>query len=113
MLLLIDYFRRLLRVLLLLGIVLFPLNSLADTEQRDAALLRIQVTLSQLNPLITMAEKSRDKQIQQYVNFKALRGDINKIKQGIDNILHPAAKAPRIVEPLVGDYLTHNTNVAP
>ncbi|MCP4473618.1 MAG: hypothetical protein GY821_03435 [Gammaproteobacteria bacterium] len=48
----------------------------ANTATRNAALIRVQVALSQLSPLIQTAEAAQDPHDPLQVNFQALRDSV-------------------------------------
>jgi len=94
------------RFLITAGIVLTICQlSLADTEQMNATLARVNMVLTQINPLINAAEKEQDKNARVKFQFDTLRADIEKIQAGISQEINLVSIQPRSVKPISGDYL--------
>ena len=88
------------------GILLVANNiSFANTDQMNATLARINMILSQVNPLITAAQREQDPNARVKFQFNALRSDINKIQSGLAEQINLVSIQPRKVAPLSGDYL--------
>ena len=88
------------------GILLLASNiSFANTDQMNATLARINMILSQVNPLITAAQKEQDPNARIKFQFDTLRSDINKIQSGLAEQINLVSIQPRKVSPLLGDYL--------
>lgn len=78
----------------------------ADTEIENEDLVRITRVLNSLTPLINEAEQQSDPNSRVVFNYDALRSDINKIKQGIQQKWNPTLTLdPKIVKPVDGDYI--------
>ena len=90
--------------LCLLSLILIPMAH-ADEAMENDALARIQKVLNSLTPLINQADQQKDTQAREQFNYDALRDDIQKIKQGINEKLQTVPVQPRTVTPLQGDYL--------
>jgi len=88
----------------LLSFLLTPIVQAEEAIENDA-LARVQKVLDSLTPLINQAEQQKDTQAREQFNYDALREDINKVKQGINEKLQNVPIQPRTVTPLQEDYL--------
>ncbi|PIQ43243.1 MAG: hypothetical protein COV52_01880 [Gammaproteobacteria bacterium CG11_big_fil_rev_8_21_14_0_20_46_22] len=88
-----------------LALLLVSSMSFANTAQMNATLARISTILSQVNPLITLAEKQQDPNARVKFQFDELRRDIADIQAGIAQAVNRVSIQPRVVQPLSGDYL--------
>lgn len=79
--------------------------SFADNDQMNATLARINMILSQINPLINSAQKEQDPNARVKFQFNTLRSDISKIQSGIAEQINLVSIQPRNVMPISGDYL--------
>jgi RAQPRD family integrative conjugative element protein len=79
--------------------------SFASTAQMHTTLTRINTILNQINPLINLAEQQQDPNIRVKFQFITLREDVSHIQAGIAQALHRVSIQPRVVAPLIGDYL--------
>ena len=88
-------------------LTLLTCNSVAfaNNAQMNATLVRISTILSQINPLINLAQKQQDPNARVQFQFDALRSDIGNIQAGIAQAVNHVSIQPRMVEPLLGDYL--------
>ena len=77
----------------------------ANTEQMHTTLARINTLLSQINPLINLAERQEDPNERVKFQFEVLRKDIADVQSGIAQALNRVSIQPRTVAPLSGDYL--------
>ncbi len=92
---------------MLAGVVLLMVTqmSFANTDQMNATLARINMILTQVNPLINAAQKEQDPNARVKFQFDRLRADIGKIQTGIAEEINLVSIQPRQVAPLSGDYL--------
>ena len=58
-----------------------------------------------MTPLINEAESQQDQYARLQFRYDWLRGDIDQIKQGIEQKLKVPRVQPRTIKPLKGDYL--------
>ena len=79
--------------------------SFADTSQMNTTLARISTILSQVNPLINLAERQQGQNARVKFQFNALRQDLASIQAGIAQAINRVSIQPRTVKPLSGDYL--------
>lgn len=79
--------------------------SFASTTQMNATLARISTILSQVNPLISLAQQQQDPNARVKFQFDELRSDIADIQAGIAQAVNRVSIQPRVVQPLTGDYL--------
>lgn len=97
--------------ILLLLTVLIPLSIVhADSETENIELLRIINILNSVSPLIDEAQRQQDKSARVQFEYEALRGDLTKIKTGIQEKLNTPSIEPRKATPIQGDYLIQYKN---
>ena len=87
------------------GLLLCGSLAFADTAQMNATLARMSTILSQVNPLINLAEQQQDPNARVKFQFDELRQDIAHIQSGIAQAVNRVSIQPRVVQPLSGDYL--------
>ena len=87
------------------GLLFCSSLAFADTAQMNATLARISTILSQVNPLVTLAQKQQDPNARVKFQFDELRQDIAQIQSGIAQAVNCVSIQPRVVQPLSGDYL--------
>ncbi len=88
-----------------LSLIVMSSTSFADTSQMNATLSRISTILSQVNPLINLAEQQQDVNTRVKFQFNTLRQDIASIQTGIAQAINRVSIQPRSVKPLSGDYI--------
>ena len=77
----------------------------ANTEQMHTTLARINTLLSQINPLINLAQSQQNPNARVQFQFDQLRSDIANIQSGIAQAVNHVSIQPRMVQSLSGDYL--------
>jgi len=93
------------------GLLLCSSLAFADTAQMNATLARMSTILSQVNPLINLAEQQQSPDARVKFQFDELRQDIAHIQSGIAQAVNRVSIQPRVVQPLSGDYLPVSENV--
>ena len=92
-----------------IGMFLCFINQLsfADNEKMNETFARIHQLLSQINPLINLAQSQQSSTTAIPFQFERLREDIDKIQAGLKEQMQGVTIEARIVEPLSGDYLSN------
>jgi RAQPRD family integrative conjugative element protein len=98
--------KTIIKLLLVLSVSVGLQNAFADTENEQALLAQIIQRLDALTPLINQAQSQASTNTRLIFNYDALRADLAKIKEGINQPLSANALEPRPITPISGDYVS-------
>lgn len=87
-------------------ILLSPVASTAhaDTFAEKETLARLANEILAIEPLIREAERRRSPGSSARFQYTTLRGDLAKIRHGIEAYINQSSDRPRAFKPLKGDY---------
>ncbi len=80
-------------------------HPILETDRENVALARMCVILNHLTPLIEEAKRYQNPHARLQFRYDALQADIDQIKAGIEEKLHPGCVEARPIAPIQGDYL--------
>jgi len=84
------------------AILVTPVHAITDQER--SALQRFHVELEAISKIIDEAEQAANPNDRRQVNYQRLRGDLQKIQQGILDAINAERREPRSLSPIEGDY---------
>lgn len=95
----------LIKITVLIIILFVSQSSFALTDSERAALLRASQELDSFLLVIDEAEQAVNPDDQQQVKYQSLRDDIQKIKEGLNDVIKSTRREPRSLPPISGEYL--------
>lgn len=76
----------------------------AVTDQERSVLQRLHVELSTISKIIDEAEQATNADDRRQVDYQRLRDDLQKIQQGILDVVNAERREPRLLPPIDGNY---------
>lgn len=89
-------------LILLVAVLTAP--AYAVTDQERSALQRLGTELETINRIIDEAQQAANQDDRRQVSYQRLRADLQKIQQGILDIINAERREPRSLPPIEGDY---------
>ena len=76
----------------------------AVTDQERAVLQRLHAELSTITTIVEEAEQSVNQQDRRQVDYAQLRADLQRIEEGVGDILNNQRREPRSLPAISGEY---------
>lgn len=95
---------RRLHLSLTFSLVVGAMPAFADPDLEQAALKRLSVAMSQLEPMLRDAQQQADDQAAVQFRYDQLARDLRLIREGIERHLTAPRREPHRIDPLDGDY---------
>lgn len=77
---------------------------LAITDEERAALLRASAELMMVEAIVEEAEQGKNDEDRQPIQYQEIKKDLEKIKQGLLDVINEVRREPRELPPISGDY---------
>ncbi|MBL4885689.1 MAG: hypothetical protein JKY95_14305 [Planctomycetaceae bacterium] len=87
-------------LILLLGTS--PVFAITDVER--AALLRASAEIAMIEAIVEEAEQGKNVEDRQPIQYQEIKNDLEKIKQGLLDVINEVRREPRALPPINGDY---------
>ncbi len=90
----------------LIGIIAATITTAAHavTDRERAVLHRLHSELSAINSIVEEAEQSVNQNDHQQVDYAQLKADLQRIQEGVGDILNNQRREPRSLPSISGDY---------
>ncbi|MDA1370254.1 MAG: RAQPRD family integrative conjugative element protein [Proteobacteria bacterium] len=94
--------KKTLTVLLILLLGTAPVFAITDEER--AALLRASAEILMVEAIVEEAEQAKNDEDTKPVQYQEIKNDLEKIKQGLLDVINDVRREPRALPPISGDY---------
>lgn len=89
----------------LIGIIaIIAATTHAITDQERSALQRLHAELTIINNLVEEAEQSANQNDRRQVDYDQLKADLQRIQEGVGDILNNKRREPRSLPSISGEY---------
>lgn len=92
------------RTLLAIAAITVTSATHAVTDQERAVLQRLHSELTIINSIVEEAEQSVNQNDRQQVDYAQLKADLQRIQEGVGDILNNQRREPRSLPSISGDY---------
>ena len=92
------------RALLAIITIFIASATQAITDQERAVLQRLHTELTVIGSFVEDAEQSVNQNDRQQVDYAQLKADLQRIQDGVDDILNNQRREPRSLPSISGDY---------
>ena len=91
-------------ILILIVNLALAMPAIAVTDRERSEVKRLLTELEASKEIIDAAEKSANPKSRRKIDYPVLRRDLDKILQGVRDILNSERREPRLLPPIKGEY---------